>query len=96
MTGVQTCALPIFFHIPADRRGLVRARRRTADRLTLGIAIGSDLRPVDRGGQPIAEGLYAAGSVIGGYDPAGESCAAAVEILTGHLAGRNAGMHVRR
>ena len=84
------------FGLPADRRSLARARRRSADQLTLGVSVGPDLRPVDRTGMPVAERLYAAGPVIGGYDPASETCGAGVEILTGYLAGRNAATEALR
>ena len=56
----------------------------------MGISIGPDLRPTGARGEVLYENLYAAGSVIGGYDPTAERCGPGVDIVTGYLAGRNA------
>ena len=55
-----------------------------------GIRIDENLRPLDVGGKPFREGLFAAGSVIGGHDPQADFSGMGVAILTGYLAGLRA------
>jgi len=52
-----------------------------------GLATDERLRPLDEAGRAPFENLFAAGSVLGGYDYAGP-CGFGVPILTGWLAGR--------
>ncbi|HEV2216795.1 MAG TPA: FAD-binding protein [Candidatus Dormibacteraeota bacterium] len=59
-----------------------------------GLATDDRLRPLDEGGRAPFENLFAAGSVLGGYDYAGP-CGFGVPILTGWLAGRFAARHAR-
>jgi glycerol-3-phosphate dehydrogenase subunit B len=54
-----------------------------------GLATDERLRPLDEAGHAPFENLFAAGSVLGGYDYAGP-CGFGVPILTGWLAGRHA------
>ena len=59
-----------------------------------GLATDERLRPLDESGEAPYENLFAAGSVLGGYDYAG-ACGFGVPILTGWLAGRFAARHSR-
>lgn len=52
-----------------------------------GLLTDKELRPLQSDGQPAFANLYAAGSVLGGYDYAG-GCGFGVPLLTGRLAGR--------
>ena len=52
-----------------------------------GVAVDSDLRPLDAGGDPEFANLRAAGSVIGGYDFAAERSGSGVSLATGRAAG---------
>ena len=58
-----------------------------AQEFRAGLATDERLRPLDEAGRTPFENLFAAGSVLGGYDYAG-SCGFGVPILTGWLAGR--------
>lgn len=58
-----------------------------AQEFRAGVATDERLRPLDEGGSPPYENLFAAGAVLGGYDYAG-SCGFGVPVLTGWLAGR--------
>ncbi len=53
----------------------------------VGVRIDSGLRPVGLSGQPCDPRLFAAGSVISGYDPAADKTGLGVAIFTGYLAG---------
>lgn len=53
-----------------------------------GVRIGPQLQPVDEGGRLLYENLWAAGSLLRGYDPATEGCGMGVAMSTGTLAGR--------
>ncbi len=53
----------------------------------VGVAYDSHLRPVDSYGKTFASNLFAAGSILEGYDPARDRSALGVAILTGYLAG---------
>lgn len=55
-----------------------------------GVRIDSSLRPLGADGLPFHPRLYAAGSVISGYDPAGDKTGLGVAIFTGYLAGEAA------
>jgi glycerol-3-phosphate dehydrogenase subunit B len=55
-----------------------------------GVQIDRSLRPLGADGKPFAERLFAAGSVIGGYDPAADKTGLGVAIWTGYLAGEAA------
>ncbi|HME89833.1 MAG TPA: FAD-binding protein [Myxococcaceae bacterium] len=56
-----------------------------------GVRIDASLRPLGADGLPIHPRLYAAGSVISGYDPAADKTGLGVAIFTGYLAGEAAG-----
>jgi glycerol-3-phosphate dehydrogenase subunit B len=58
-----------------------------AEEFRSGLATDEGLRPLDDAGRARFENLFAAGSVLGGYDYAGR-CGFGVPILTGWLAGR--------
>ncbi|HET7467868.1 MAG TPA: FAD-binding protein [Candidatus Dormibacteraeota bacterium] len=58
-----------------------------AQEFRAGVATDDRLRPLDAGGSPPFENLFAAGAVLGGYDYAG-ACGFGVPMLTGWLAGR--------
>jgi len=64
----------------ADEQRLFRA----------GLRIDANLRPLDSEGIPFDARLYAAGSVIGGYDPAVDKTGLGVAAFTGFLAGEAA------
>ena len=55
-----------------------------------GLLTDAECRPVDDLGRPAFENLYAAGSVLGGYDYGGGGCGFGVPLLTGRLAGLQA------
>jgi len=61
--------------------------REPAQEFRSGLATDERLRPLDEAGRTPFENLFAAGSVLGGYDYAGP-CGFGVPILTGWLAGR--------
>jgi glycerol-3-phosphate dehydrogenase subunit B len=56
----------------------------------VGVRIDSSLHPLDLRGQPMDPQLFAAGSVISGYDPAADKTGLGVAIFTGYLAGEAA------
>jgi len=55
-----------------------------------GIRIDAELRALGSTGHPVSNNLFAAGSVIGGYDPASDKTGLGVAILTGYLSGEAA------
>ena len=55
-----------------------------------GLRIDAELRPLDSEGNPFDMRLFAAGSVIGGYDPAVDKTGLGVAAFTGFLAGEAA------
>lgn len=55
-----------------------------------GVRIDADARPVDESHSRSFDALFAAGSVVGGYDPAAEGSGAGVALATGHVAGTRA------
>lgn len=63
-----------------------------AEEFRIGLATDPRLHPLDADGNAPYSNLYAAGSVLGGYDYAGP-CGFGVPILTGWLAGRHAARH---
>jgi glycerol-3-phosphate dehydrogenase subunit B len=56
----------------------------------VGIRIDEELRPLNSDGNPFDPRVYAAGSVIGGYDPAADKTGLGVATFTGFLAGESA------
>ena len=60
-----------------------------------GLAVDAQLRPVSPRGHVDIENVFAAGSVLEGYDPARDGTAAGVAALTGLLAGERAADHAR-
>ncbi len=56
----------------------------------IGVRIDSSLRPLGAQGSPFDPRLFAAGSVISGYDPAADKTGLGVAIFTGYLAGEAA------
>ena len=56
----------------------------------VGVRIDSSLRPLGANGGPFDPRLFAAGSVISGYDPAADKTGLGVAIFTGYLAGEAA------
>jgi glycerol-3-phosphate dehydrogenase subunit B len=55
-----------------------------------GVRIDESLRPLSADGGPASPSLFAAGSVIRGYDPASDKTGLGVAIFTGYLAGEAA------
>lgn len=55
-----------------------------------GIRTDQRLRPIGKAGQLFATNLFAAGSILGGYDPAADGTGIGVCTLTGYIAGKNA------
>jgi glycerol-3-phosphate dehydrogenase subunit B len=56
----------------------------------IGVRIDSSLHPLGADGAPFDQRLFAAGSVISGYDPAADKTGLGVAIFTGYLAGEAA------
>ncbi|AWB26923.1 glycerol-3-phosphate dehydrogenase subunit GlpB [Halococcoides cellulosivorans] len=59
-----------------------------------GVTVDDRLRPLDRSGTPEYDTLRAAGSVLGGFDPAAELSGSGVSIATGYAAGTAAAREV--
>ena len=57
---------------------------------SVGVRTNANLQPVGERGQVLCENLWAAGSLIGGYNPATEHCGMGVAAGTGTLSGRMA------
>ncbi|MEW6776141.1 MAG: FAD-binding protein [Bdellovibrionota bacterium] len=55
-----------------------------------GLRVDSKMRPVDERGEPLYENLFAAGSLLGGYDATSGPGGLGVAIVTGFAAGREA------
>jgi glycerol-3-phosphate dehydrogenase len=53
-----------------------------------GVSTGKDLRPIGESGQPIYPNLYAAGSILAGFDPIQERSIEGIALATGYLAGK--------
>jgi glycerol-3-phosphate dehydrogenase subunit B len=62
----------------------------TQSALKAGVAVDASMRPVNDRGQVVYAHLFAAGSVIGGYDPAKDSTGLGVAAVTAMLAGEGA------
>ncbi|HZN95626.1 MAG TPA: FAD-binding protein [Myxococcales bacterium] len=60
-----------------------------------GVRIDGSLRPLRADGAPASPSLFAAGSVIRGYDPASDKTGLGVAIFTGFLAGEEAAAAAR-
>ena len=58
-----------------------------------GIQVDAELRPLSAAGTPALENLFAAGSVVGGYDYITDRCGLGTALICGYLAGRNAALH---
>jgi glycerol-3-phosphate dehydrogenase subunit B len=69
--------------------GELLSDRMVADQVAFraGVRIDGSLRPLDQTGRPVHPRLFAAGSVISGYDPASDKTGLGVAIFTGYLAG---------
>jgi glycerol-3-phosphate dehydrogenase subunit B len=52
-----------------------------------GVLTDGDLRPLDRDGKPFSDGLFAAGAILAGHDPAADKTGLGLAIFTGYLAG---------
>ncbi len=59
-----------------------------------GIRVNENLQPVSDGGEPVYSNLYAAGSIISGYNYMTEKSGMGVALTTGYLAGLNAASQV--
>lgn len=55
-----------------------------------GLRVDETFRPLDLDGRPPWENLFAAGQILGGFDPFTDGCAEGVDILSGRMAGFNA------
>lgn len=60
-----------------------------------GVRIDEGLRPLGSNGKPAVAGLFAAGSVITGFDAAADKTGLGVAIFTGFLAGQAAAAHAQ-
>ncbi len=60
-----------------------------------GVRVDASLRPLRSDGRPVNPRLFAAGSVICGYDPATDKTGLGVAIFTGYLAGEAAAHEAR-
>jgi glycerol-3-phosphate dehydrogenase subunit B len=71
---------------------LLTCRERTAAQplLAAGVDVDEACRPLDEGGRPVHERLFAAGAVIGGHEHAADGTGLGVAILSGWIAGRGA------
>jgi len=58
--------------------------------MSAGLRVDQGLRPLGPGGQPAADNLFAAGSVVGGYDYITGRDGLGTALITGHLAGLGA------
>lgn len=58
--------------------------------LSCGIHVDAELHPLNRFNNPAFDNLFAAGSIIGGYDYIMDKCGLGVAILTGYVAGEKA------
>ncbi len=58
--------------------------------LAAGLRVDAELHPLDGEGRPLHPGVFAAGAVVGGHDPAADGTGMGVAMLTGWLAGRAA------
>ena len=69
--------------------GELLSDRLVADQLAFraGVRIDGSLRALDQSGRPVHPRLFAAGSVISGYDPSSDKTGLGVAIFTGYLAG---------
>jgi glycerol-3-phosphate dehydrogenase subunit B len=56
-----------------------------------GLKVNTEMKPMDGDGKPGFRNLFAAGSVIGGYNYITDGCGLGVASLTGQIAGSNAG-----
>ena len=61
-----------------------------------GLAYDSALRPKRKDHRLAAANLFAAGSILGGYDPAKDGSGMGVAILTGYLAGEHVAQEVAK
>jgi glycerol-3-phosphate dehydrogenase subunit B len=58
--------------------------------LRAGLRVEEELRPLANGGRPARDNLFAAGSVIGGYDYVRDRCGLGTALITGFCAGARA------
>lgn len=56
----------------------------------VGLAVDDQLRPLDDADRPVADNLFAAGRILGGYSPVQDGCAEGVDLATGAAAVLNA------
>ena len=70
---------------PARPAASLTLRARTAPQplLSAGLRVDAMLRPLDARGRPAADGLFAAGAVVGGHEQATDGTGLGVAILTG-------------
>ena len=54
------------------------------------------LQPLNLEGRPVAENIFAAGAILGGYDYVRELSGLGTAIITGFLAGKNAATPMRQ
>ncbi|MBI5042502.1 MAG: FAD-binding protein [Nitrospirae bacterium] len=59
--------------------------------LSVGIRVDSRLQPVNENNDVVYKNLFAAGSILGGYNYLIDQCGLGAAFLTGHLAGKYAG-----
>lgn len=72
--------------------GELAAQRASASQpfLRTGVRVDEQLRPLGRDGAVFRKDLFAAGSVIGGFDVVQERCGLGTALVTGYVAGRAA------
>lgn len=84
--------LPVFSGatpLAAEYIGELLSDRMLADQVAFraGVQVDGSLRPLEHSGRPVHPRLFAAGAVIGGYDPSSDKTGLGVAIFTGYLAG---------
>src|SRR5690606_37959754 len=77
----QVFDLPVDLHAPGEATAFLHLRPQPA--FAAGVRVDAALRPLDRDGRPRAANLFAAGSVIGGSDPAVDGTGAGLSWCTG-------------
>lgn len=61
------------------------------DLFEIGLRVDHNMKPLNRWGKPVFENLYAAGSLLGGYQAAADGTGTGVALLSGWIAGRKGG-----
>jgi glycerol-3-phosphate dehydrogenase subunit B len=91
LEGVKVPILDLLLPLPAG--GLFQREvfpRGGHPGIRYGLRVNGTLQPLNLEGKPVAENIFAAGAVLGGYDYVRELSGLGTAIITGFLAGKNA------